>query len=465
MTGNSNLRDLPGFDLRRSRAICSIQLALLRARALASRHQGLIALCDQGVVSVTNFATAMIIGRVCGKAELGVYMLAWTLMSLATGASATLITTPYIVFSPKLGVPRRRRYLGSILVHQLLLATILALMMAAGAGLATWCGWASENISSVVTTTAAVIVFISLREFVRGVSFAQLRTGWALSVDVTAFLTQAAGILLLLHFRALTASRTFVLLGISSAVAVAAWFVLHREVFRFDARLYAPDLRRNWAFAKWVFGSGIAWQSATYLYPWMLTAFHGTSVTGAWAACSAIVGAGNPILVGLSNYISPKIANVYTAGGATEMKRYVQRSSLLSAALLLPLVLVLAAFGGRIVTVVYGKTYTGTAAVVFLLAVSMLISSLVNPYIQGLFNLQRAKADMLINMVSVTLLFTIGIHAVKSYAALGAAAAVLASSCIVAVIKIGVFSRELRRRTSATAKAPLAVSICCEPSA
>lgn len=447
-----NLRYISWGDLQRSRAIRGVQPILRRALKLAGRYRGLIALCDQGVVSISNFATAMIIGRVCGKAELGVYTLAWTLIALVTGISATLTTTPYTVLGPRLGRSRRRRYLGSIVVHHLLLALLFAMAMAAGAILASRQGWVSDSISNAVTTTAAVIVFISLREFVRGVSFAELRPGWAFSVDVIACLAQAAGILLMLHFRALTASRTLALLGISSAVAAGAWFALHRQALRSNARLYVPDLKRNWGFSKWVLGSALTWQSATYLYPWMLTAFHGTAVTGVWAACCAIVAAGNPVLLGLTNYVSPKIANEYAAGGILKMKRYVQRSSLMFAALLLPLVLVLAGFGERIVTAVYGRAYNGTAGVVFLLAANMLVNSLANPYSQGLFNLRCAKADMFVNAVSVAILFAAGIPAVKSYAALGAAMALFASSSIAAGIRIGVFARELRRRGSTPAQ-------------
>ena len=395
---------------------------------LAGRHRGLLALCDQGVVSVTNFATAVIIGRVCGKGELGVYTLAWTLMTLATEISAILTTTPYTVFSPQLDRSHRRRYLGSILVHQVLLSMMFALTMAAGALLGSWRGWLSDSLSSVVMTTAGVIVFICLREFVRRVSFAELRIGWALLVDVTACLAQAGGVLLLLQLGALTASRTFILLGISSAVAAGGWLALNRRALRPDTRLYARDLKRNWRFAKWVLGSGILSQFARYLYPWLLAAFHGTSVTGTWAACSTIVALGNPVLLGLGNYILPKISNVYAASGIAAMKRYVHRSSLLFTVLLLPVVFVLAGFGERIVTGIYGNAYAGTAGVVVLLASNMLINALANPYSQGLFSLECAKADTLVNIVTVTLLFTMGIAAVKSYAAFGAAAALLVSS-------------------------------------
>jgi hypothetical protein len=56
--------------------------------------------------------------------------------------------------------------------------------------------------------------------------------------------------------------------------------------------------------------------------------------------------------------------------------------------------------------------------------------------------LDSAKADTLINVLWVVLLFTAGIVAVRSYAALGAAVALLASSSITAGVRIVVFARK-----------------------
>jgi O-antigen/teichoic acid export membrane protein len=426
-----------------------VKRSFRKVAELADTHRGFIALCDQGVMSVTNFVTAMIIGRVCGKAELGIYTLAWSLLSIVNGISATVITTPCIVLSPQFAPARRRRYLASLFVHQALLAAIFTAGTAAVVGLTAWGGWISGDLSRATSTVAAIIFFTSLREFVRSVCFAELRTHWAFAVDVIACAFQLTGMALLFYSQALTVSRTFLLLGIGCAVASAIWLVLNHKRFRFNARLVSLDLKKNWAFAKWVLGSAVAWQVATYLYPWMLTAFHGTAATGDWAACAAIVAAGNPIFLGLNNYVAPKIANVYAESGLLDMNRYIQRSSLIFAVLLLPLVVLLAAFGSTMVTGIYGKSYTGATLVIVFLSSNMLVNSLTNPFAQGLFNLKHAKADMLVNIVSVALLFTIGIPIVRAYAATGAAFALLASSTIVAIIKIGIFRREVVRRSHA----------------
>jgi O-antigen/teichoic acid export membrane protein len=425
----------------------SIGLTLGKAAGLARNHGAVIALCDQGVVSATNFATGVIIGRVCGKAELGVYVLAWTLITLTTDISATLTTHPYQVFGPHLRRRRRSQYLGSILGFQLLLSLMFALIIAAGGLLGSWLGWLSGTVSGIVTTTAGAIAFISLREFVRRVSFADLRMRWALAVDVTACLAQVGGMLLLLQLSDLTASRTITLLGMSCAVAAGGWFAVHRGAVLWDRRIYARDLKRNWQFTKWVLASCILSVFARYLYPWVLTAFHGTSVTGTWAACLGIVALGNPVLMGLGNYVGPKISSVYAVSGIATMQRYVYRASPLFALMLLPIVLVLAGWGDYIVIGLYGGAYAGNGGVILLLALNLLVTVLAYPFFCGLFTLERTKADLLINLVAIALLFTIGIAAVRSYAALGTAVAMFVTTGVTTVIRMRVFAHEVRRRS------------------
>jgi O-antigen/teichoic acid export membrane protein len=384
----------------------------------------------------------MVIGRVCGKPELGVYTLVWTLLSLGTEISAALITTPYTVFSPHLNRYRRSRYLGSIFVHQVVLAIFFALVIVTGSCLSSWYGWSPRNFANVFTTTAGVTVFVCIKEFVRRVSFAELNIRTVLFVDGLASATQIGGVLFLFRLGALSVSGTLAVLGISSAVAVGIWFRLGRDAFRFEPLLYKRDLRRNWRFAKWSLASGVLSSVSRYLFPWMLAAFHGTSVTGSWAACSAIVAMCNPAVIGISNYALPRISNVYASSGTAAMRKTVNRFSLLFVLLLLPVVLLLGACGERLITGVYGMAYSGSALVLFLLGLNLLINTLTNPFSQGLFSLDCAKADTLINALCVALLFTVGIDAVRLYAATGAATALLVSSAITAAVRIGVFQRK-----------------------
>jgi O-antigen/teichoic acid export membrane protein len=435
----------------RSRRVTGRSL-ISRSLCFATRSQGLIALCDQGVVSLTNFLTALMIGRVAGKNELGLYAVCWTLVTIATEVSAALITTPYTVFGPQMGRTERSRYLGSLLVQQIALSNAAAVLMLSGIAIASSRG-ASGALARVVTTTAAVIVFISLREFVRRICFAELKVTAAVVLDIAACFAQIAGVVLLWHTGRLTASATYFLVGGLSMAVAFAWLFLNRKKLCLQRRYWIPGFQHNWKFAKWLLASGLLWAGAMYLYPWFLTVFHGTAVTGLWAACCAIVAMGNPVLLGLGNYLGPKISNVYASDGTRAMRRCVYRSSIQWTALVLPLVLVLVVFGGRIVTKMYGAAYGGNGVVVALLALNLLVAAFAFPYSRGLFALQAARADMLVNIVAIALLFTVGIAAVKSHATVGAATALLLTTMATAAIRVAVFERVARSSASPRAVA------------
>jgi O-antigen/teichoic acid export membrane protein len=417
-----------------------------RGAAALVRSPTIGALTDQAVVSITNFVTAVMVGRLCGRAELGAYALAWTLLTLSTECSGMLITTPYTVLSLRLSRGRRRRYLGSLLVHQVVLSATLAAVIVTVAGVGVGAAVLSRRVSNAMITAAIAVVFVSVKELARRVSFAELKISSALCLDVAACVLQVGGIWVLYEVRLLTAAGTFVALAFSSGIAAGVWLYVHRRTLRIETRLVASDLQRNWQFGRWVLGSGLVSLAARYLYPWVLAVFHGVSETGTWAACSTIVALGNPVILGLGNYMLPTLSTVYASAGGAALRRQVQRWSLIFSGLLLPIVLLLAVAGGRVLTGLYGTEYGGSSAVLLFLALNMLVSATTNPYSQGLFSLESARADTFVNVVWVAVLFAIGIPAVKWYGALGAAVSMVASTSVAAFLRVMVFENEVRRR-------------------
>jgi O-antigen/teichoic acid export membrane protein len=407
---------------------------------LGKRLNGGLALVDQGIVSATNFATGLIIGRSCSKDELGLYMLGWTLTLIATEISAALITTPYTVFSPTLDTSRLRKYRGSMLVHQCLLSIVFAALISVGAATMWWMGTAS-GLPNVLWSLATVVLFIVVRDFMRRVCFAHLKMMQAIAMDSVSSGVQIAGLLLLARLGYLSASKAYLLLGVASVIACVAWIVKNNSSYLIDTRSWLTDARDSWSFGKWILASGLVWAIAMYLYPWILTIFHGTAATGTWAACYSVVALGNPVLLGLGNYVGPKVANIYAAQGIAGMRKYVYRSSLGFSLLVFPLCVTLAAWGGILVTRMYGKAYMGNSVAVSLLAANLLLSAFAFPYSRGLFVIRLAKVDLFVNLIAIALLFTVGLQFVRIYSVIGAALALTLSNAATLSIRMFAFAR------------------------
>ena len=412
-------------------------LALSPGRTL---HQGIISLADQAVASATNFATGIIIARACSKEELGLYMLGFSLIMLMTDFQTSLITTPYMVYSPRLKGRAHALYTGSTLIHQLAFCLLTMFGVACGAVAVTH-GIGPRGLGPVMWALCVVIALIMLREHARRVSFARLRLMTAFLFDVSIAVGQIGGLLLLARFGLLSASRAYWVIGSVCGIAVMGWLWLDREFYHPRMSESIADLKKNWVFGKWVFASGLVWALAMNLYPWFLAYFHGPASTGVWAACMGVVSVGNPALLGIQNLVGPKIAHAYAESGSKGLRRSVLK---ITAAIALPvsvLCVILIFWGGRFVTLLYGRQYSGNNFLVAILAVNFLVYAVAFAFSRALMATERADLDFQLNFAALFIMVTMGFWLVRAFGPVGAAFGLLAATFITSAVKAGAFLR------------------------
>jgi O-antigen/teichoic acid export membrane protein len=403
-------------------------------------HQGIISLADQAVVSATNFATGVIIARTCSKEEFGLYMLGLSLILLVTDLQTSLISTPYMVYAPRLKGAAHALYTGSTLIHQLAFSffTMLALL---GVAFAVTIGVGPRGLGPVIWALVAMIGLITLREFARRVCFARLKLWTAFLFDTCIALVQVSSLLVLARFGLLSASRAYWVIGSACGIAILWWFWSDRGFYRLRMGESLPDLKKNWVFGRWVFASGLVWAVSMNLYPWFLAAFHGTASAGVWAACLGVVLVGNPALLGIQNLVGPKIAHVYAAAGPKAVRRLVLK---ITAAISLPvslLCLALIFWGGRLMTLLYGRQYAGNGLVVAILAVNLLVGAAAFPFSRALFAIERADLEFLVNFAALFMMITLGLWLVRTFGPLGAAIGFLGANFVTSTVRAGVFLR------------------------
>jgi O-antigen/teichoic acid export membrane protein len=403
-------------------------------------HQGAISLADQGVSSATTFATGVIIARACSKEQLGLYMLGFSLILLMTDFQTSLITTPYMVYAPRLKGRAHALYTGSTLIHQLVFCLITMLGVVCGAIVVTQ-GVGPGGLGPVLWALVLVIALILLREHARRVSFARLKLTTAFLFDTSIAVGQISGLLLLAHLGLLSATRAYWVIGSVCGIAVLGWLWSDREFYHPRLSESLADLKKNWVFGKWVFASGLVWAVSMNLYPWFLAAFHGTASAGVWAACWGVVSVGNPALLGIQNLVGPKISHVYAEEGPKALRRLVLK---ITAVVSLPvslLCLALIFWGGRLTALLYGRQYAGNGLVVTILSLNILVAATAFPSSRGLFAVERADVDFLVNFAALFVMVTMGFWLVRAFGPLGAAMAFSGANFITSAVRVGVFLR------------------------
>ena len=406
-------------------------------------RKGSAALVDQAVFSATNFLTGIIVGRSCTKEQFGLFSLGFSIWLFVMSLQTWLIMTPYMVYSPRLEPGELACYTGSTLMHQAAISLLALVALALGAALL-GLGVGPRGLAPVVWTLAAVISFILLREYIRQISFANFRYHIALLLDVVVSVAQLGGLLLLSSLGLVSASSPYWVIGAACALAASGWLVSLRSSFSLHLGRAIADFSLNWKFGKWVFAGGLLWVLGMELYPWILTACHGSSATGVWAASFGVASVANPLLFGLMSFFGPYLARSYAEGGAPGLRRGLFRSCTCSTLMVAPLSLALLVYGEPLLVGLYGRQYAGHGAVVSVLALNLLVSSFAFSFSKALYAMERDDQDCDVNLIALFVLATLGLWLVKTLGPVGAACGLVAGNSATAAARYLLLRRLVR---------------------
>ena len=358
---------------------------------------GFLSIVDQAIVSATNFATMLIIARLCSQEDLGVYYLAWTVVVFASAVQNNLVSVPYTMYSPRRRGDQLSSYTGSTLVHQLAvsLVTVLCLLVVT---VILSLGAAPAMLRLVGWVLLGAMPFLLLREYARRFAFAHLCPGRAVAIDATVAVVQLGTLLVLGSLGALSVPTAYAAVGGACAVASAGWFFSNRRPIRLVAKRIAADWRENWAFGKWALACQLA-GLGFYLLPWILTLAHGKAATGVLAAAISLVGLARVFLFGLSNLLTPKAAHAFTAEGVSGLSRVLRKTAMIFAGSLGSFCLVALLAGNFLALAVYGADYAASGPVIGLLALATCIDALGITAANGLWAMDRPSANFAVDLV------------------------------------------------------------------
>lgn len=407
-------------------------------------RNGTFALADQAVVSGTNFLTVVLVGRICGAEQLGIYALATTLLVLIVCAHQSLISTPYVIFGNRLHGRPRARYAGSVLLHSaLLMMLMMAVLLAVGGVLRA--GFGPAGLAPVVWVLVAVVPFTLLRDLARHFAFAHLKMRAALLLDVGVSALQIVGLFSLAAVGALSAKTAFFAMGASCAVIGVSWLIAGRKRFDFRLRQLREDLQKNWRFGRWVFAGMMVLMVHLSIVQWLVALRLGTAATGIFAACMAVVMLSNPFVQGVSNWLVPQAARAFGRAGERAVRRVVARTTLLVAVVMAAFSSVIFVFGGEIIALLYGSQYAGHRNIIAVLAVAMLARGLSMSAYNGLRVLERPATNFAVNLLGLAMTLFFAWLLMEPWGLLGAAVGLVAGDLIALVVRWIAFLKPVRK--------------------
>jgi O-antigen/teichoic acid export membrane protein len=397
----------------------------MRSAMRGGAGRSMLAVLDQAVVSAASFGTVILLGRLGSPEQLGVYYLALTVLQVMFNIQGELITAPFTVFSQRRKDAELAEYTGSILVHQALI-TAVSVALLAGFAVAASLGFGS---SALVTPLLVMLIAGPcwlVRGFVRYLSFAKLRFVTALLVDAVAAVLQMAA-LVFLHFALgrLNAASTYAAIGLSCLFVVGGWWYWARPEIAFARRRFWPDWRENWSFSRWALTSQLVCCLPSYVLPWVLAERHGEGATGVFAACASLCGVAMMFVLGMAHALTPQAARAFADGGVPALRSILSRTGLALAAAVGAFCLVVVLAGDVALFLVYGTRYFTAHDAFALLALGVFANTLSITAGNGLWAVNRPKANLVADACTMTVTVTAAFLLVSRWSVSGAAAAIL----------------------------------------
>jgi O-antigen/teichoic acid export membrane protein len=398
-----------------------------------------LTLVDQVVVSGASFLAGVIIGRTCEKEQFGLYFLGLTIIGLVMQLQYVVIWSPYSVFGPRLSKSAQALYTGSSLLHQLAFSALGMLILTVSGVFLSRTGLGPHGLESVIWVLVVVIFFITLREYIRRIFFVRLRMLTALGFDSLTAILQISGLLLVAFLGELTAARAFGVFGLGCALTAGFWFFWAGQDFIFSIKQALIDLGQNWSFGRWVLGSDTAIFLGSQMFPWFLASYSGSAAVGILAACQGVVALANPFLQGSCIFLEPKAAHSFAQGDRVRLRQFVGKSTMLMGTVLGLFCAGIYVFGDQLAVLLYGPKYAGNQSIIFLLALTALVSALDTGIYFGIRASGRPDLNFKINLIRLGVTITLGLWLVHTYGLLGVAWGLLASSLATFAAQVLIF--------------------------
>jgi len=415
------------------------------ARRFPSASEGLLSIFDQAIVSGTGFTTAVIIGRMCSRDELGLYYVVLSIVLILTGIQEQLVAAPYTVYSKRRRGRQLAEYAGSTCWHHMVLTVLICAVLAVAIAILS----ATGRIAIVPGLWALLGAgpLLLLRDGIRRFNYAHLHVRSAIVLDATVAVAQLGGMVLLGYFGMLSLFSIYAVMGGAGGLACLGWFLLDPPRIRLNRDRLMSDWRYNWGFGKWALRSYLVGNTTPYIMVWILTLAVGVAATGLLGACTTLIGVTNIILSGVANVLTPQAAHAFATGGPQALRRVLSRTAAFLAVSLGGLVLLLMFTGDRLAVLVFGEQFQGSGPILTALAFVALLNSMGTVVGNGLWAIDRPRANFIADVCCISVTLVAAAFLVFPLGALGAALATLAGACAAAIVRAMTLARYLGRDT------------------
>ena len=332
----------------------------------------IITILDQAIVSITNFATALILARFLGIHEFGIYSLFFIAIILLSTVHFSLFTAPMMTLTQGINNSvEQKKYLCSVKTVQTAFALLIAFIYYVAINVLSDSNSLAQLHSNLVPFSLCIAI-IPLQEWYRRYLFTNSLTLNALYLDLFKSAIQLSLFTYYSYTGGISIEIALYILAAASAVTYLASSIQHRLRLRLDNLL--ATIQSHWHHARHLLPS--------YLLEWVRQQgflviggiLLGAEAVGAIRAAQNIVGPLNIIYQAAENILPVEGARRLAKEGKRSMIQYFKNSEIKGILLLSIPCFFISLLSEEVLSFLYGEQFMGYSNLAIWQVISLLLA-------------------------------------------------------------------------------------------
>lgn len=322
-------------------------------------------LADQMMVSACNFLTNVVVARVLGVHDFGVFTLAWSIVLLGQLLQFCLVSTPMYSLAPALDPDRRPGYFAGLMLYQSGWALLAGLLLAAGslAGGLVSPDWPPHSFALALAAAGGAYLW---QDWAKRGLFTLGRSRAAFASDAISYLVQLAVLFLCIGHGLDLVELLWIMAATSASAALLAGMAL--RPLSLDRADLGPMAVRHWQFGRWILGTvPLSWTVAN-LVQLVSGALLGAEAVAGIRAASLLFAVSNVFFFSLENFVPSRAATILQTEGRDAFFKFLRLWIGIGMAVAFAISIVAVSAPRFWLTLAFGEQMAGSANLVYPLA-------------------------------------------------------------------------------------------------
>jgi O-antigen/teichoic acid export membrane protein len=392
------------------------------------------ALIDQGFASGVTFLTGILVARLLGPEQFGVFGLLFMVILFFNSAQYSLIASPMMSIAPQLEGEEQTEFLsaqGSAAFVLIGLSVMLTLL--AGEALSAF--KPEWSFKAYTWPLVAAVASIQTQEFYRRLFFTAGQPKRAGISAAWRYGLQLSGLIVLYQMQI---AELDVILWLMAGSAMSSGVIAHLQqpTLGYNTKSLKRFARRSWTSGRWIFGSTLLqWMTGNY-FAVVAGALVGPIAVGALRATQQLLAPVQVVTLAATNVIPIAAAKRLSQGGTKAMNLFLWKVGV-AGGIATALIGVILTFGGDFwLVLVFGPKFAGFGYLIPWLSGAMLIFYWEIPLQAGLRALEDTRALFWGYLVAAVLSLGIAHALVQAKGTEGAAIGIMFSHVIFAATQL-----------------------------